>query len=322
MTPQDPQPAPRTAGGDPQEAGGSRRRQLPGLLIGLVLFAVPVAVALLGPLFAPAVTSTDGGPYVVGQGLFGTDGLGRDVLGLLLHGGRSALGVACCAVALSYLVGGTIGLIAAATRHGWLDELLLRPLEVLLPLPSLLVISVVAVGWRGEPMAIALAVASLNVPAVARLIRAAALDAASSPVAEAMRVQGESRARIQFGYIGRSVLPVAAADVGTRISAAVFTVAAANFLGLGMEPTSPDWGVTIAASREALLVQPWAVCAPAAMLVMFTVGLNLLADRLLTRLRRKPAAAPASGEGATAGSGVEPHSELGSARRNEEAAAQ
>ena len=100
-------------------------------------------------------------------------------------------------------------------------------------------------------------------------------------------MQGESRARVLFGYVGRSVLPVAAADGGTRIATTVFTVAAANFLGLGLDPTSPDWGVTIASSREALLVQPWAVCAPAAMLVMFTVGLNLLADRSLRRRRTR-----------------------------------
>ncbi|WP_069811343.1 ABC transporter permease subunit [Streptomyces sp. TP-A0874] len=267
----------------------TRRPRSPLLSGAALLVALPLAVALLGPVLAPALTPSDGAPYALGGGHpLGTDGMGRDVLGLLLRGGRSALGVSCCAVAVAYLVGGAVGLTAAATRHSWLDELLLRPLEVLLPIPSLLVISVVAVGWRGEPLAIALAVAAVNVPAVARLVRAAALDAASSPAAEAMRVQGETWARIEFGYVGRRVLPVAAADSGTRIATAVFTVAAANFLGLGLEPTSPDWGVTIAGSREALLIQPWAVCAPAAMLVMFTVGANLLADRALrnSRVRR------------------------------------
>ncbi|NDZ80217.1 ABC transporter permease subunit, partial [Streptomyces sp. SID10853] len=191
-----------------------------------------------------------------------------------------------------------------------LDELLLRPVELLLPVPSLLGISVTAVGWRGKAAAIALAVAAINVPAVARLVRAAALDAASSPVAEALRMQGESGSRILFGYVGRAVLPVAAADAGTRVTTAVFTVAAANFLGLGMEPTSPDWAVTIAGSREALLLQPWAVCAPAAMLVMFTVGLNLLADRLL----RRPAVlgrAAGTGPGAGTASGTGPATTTG-----------
>lgn len=270
------------------------RRLSPMTLLAALLLAAPVMVAVAGPFLAPAVTPSDGVPYTVGHGhLLGTDRTGRDVLGLLLRGGPSALGVACCAVALACLAGGTLGLAAATTRHRWIDELTMRPVELILPIPSLLIISVVGVGWRGRPEAIALAVAAINVPAVARLIRAAALDAASGPVAEAMRTQGESQARILFGYVGRTVLPVAAADAGTRVPLAVFTVAAANFLGLGLDATSPDWGVTIAASREALLIQPWAVCAPAAMLVMFTVGLNLLADRLLGA-RERPRTAKAA----------------------------
>lgn len=277
---------------------GRRRRVSPLLLCACLLLALPALVALVGPLFAGWLPTVGGAPYAVaGHGHpLGTDGLGRDVLGLLLNGGRSALGSACGAVALAYVVGGTLGLTAAATRHRWLDELLLRPVEVLLPVPSLLIISVVGVGWRGHVEAIVLAVAAVNTPAVARLVRAAALEAASGPVVEALRVQGESWARVHFGYIGRCVLPVAAADVGTRVASAVFTVAAANFLGLGLEPTAPDWAVTVARGREALTVQPWAVCAPAAMLVMFTVGLNLVSDRVL-RGRLRSARQPGGTEG-------------------------
>ncbi|WP_329022584.1 MULTISPECIES: ABC transporter permease subunit [unclassified Streptomyces] len=260
----------------------------PGRALGGALLLVPpVAAAIVGPLVTDSAIASDGMPFAVGDGhLFGTDALGRDVLALVLRGGASALGVACAAVALAVLLGAVLGLAAASSRSRWLDDLLMRPVELLLPLPSLLVISVVGVGWRGHPVAVALAVAALNVPAVARLLRAAALDAAGGPVAEAMRLQGESPARVLFGHVGRAVLPVAAADAGTRVGGAVFTVAAANFLGLGLDPTSPDWGVVIAASREALFVQPWAVLAPTLMLVMFVVGVNLLADGLLPRATR------------------------------------
>ncbi|MFK0121102.1 ABC transporter permease subunit [Streptomyces sp. NPDC090994] len=259
-------------------AGGRTRRTTGGAL----LLAVPVTAAVAGPFVTDADTPSDGMPYALGDGHpLGTDGLGRDVLALVLRGGTSALGVACAAVALAVAVGAVLGLAAAASRNRWLDDLLMRPVELLLPLPSLLVISVVGVGWQGNPIAVALAVAALNVPAVARLLRAAALDAASGPVAEAMRLQGESPARVLFSHVGRAVLPVAAADAGTRVGGAVFTVAAANFLGLGLDATSPDWGVLLAASREALFVQPWAVLAPTLLLVMFVVGANLLADGLL-----------------------------------------
>lgn len=255
--------------------------------VGAALLALPLGTALLGPALAEAPAAGLAAPYAPRDAahLLGTDALGRDVLALLLHGGRTALGMAVGAVALAYLVGGLAGLVAASARRRWLDELLMRPLDVLLPLPTLLVISVVAVGWRGSPVAIALAVAAVNVPPVARLVRAAALDAASSPVAEALRLRGESWGRIQFGLVARSALGPVAADIGTRVTLAVFLVGSANFLGLGLDPTAPDWAVSIARGREGLLLQPWAVLAPAAMLVMFTVGLNLFADRLLARSR-------------------------------------
>ncbi|UJW36210.1 ABC transporter permease [Saccharothrix sp. AJ9571] len=257
--------------------------------VSVALLAVPVLTALVGPLLAGAFTRPTGLPYG-DSGLLGTDGLGRDVFGTLLVGGRTTLGVALLAVVFAYLVGGLIGLVAASTRRRVLDEALIRPLDILLPLPSLLVISVVAVGWRGDPLAIALVVGAVNVPTVARLVRAAALDAASGPAVEAMRMQGESWARIQFGFIARSALPPVLADIGTRITLAVFIVASANFLGLGLNPTSPDWAVTVSRNREGLLLQPWAVLAPAAMIVAFTLGLNLLADRLLGNRREVVAA--------------------------------
>ncbi|MGW1345794.1 ABC transporter permease [Kribbella sp. NPDC002412] len=251
--------------------------------VSAALVVAPLVVAVFGPFID--VRATPGLPYD-SQGVLGTDGLGRDVLQLVLSGGRTALGMAFGAVAIAYLVGGLIGLVAASTRHRWLDEALIRPLDVLLPLPSLLVISVVAVGWRASAFAITLAVAMVNVPTVARLVRAAALDAASSPVVEALRMQRESWVGIQFGYVGRAVLGPVAADIGTRITLAVFLVASVNFLGLGLSPTAPDWAVSISRNREGLLLQPWSVLAPAFLLVSFTLGFNLLADRLVHHTRR------------------------------------
>jgi peptide/nickel transport system permease protein len=253
------------------------------LVVSALLVLVPLLVAVLGPLVK--VGARPGLPYEA-TGLLGTDGLGRDVFGLLLVGGRTALGMALGAVLIAYFLGGLIGLVAASTRHRWVDELLIRPLDVLLPLPSLLVISVVAVGWRASPLAITLAVAMVNVPTVARLVRAAALDAASGPVVEALRMQRESWVGIHLGYVGRAVLGPVAADIGTRITLAVFLVASVNFLGLGLSPTAPDWAVSVSRNREGLLLQPWAVLAPALLLVSFTLGFNLLADRLVHRTRR------------------------------------
>lgn len=258
------------------------RARIP-IMVSATLVVVPLIVAIFGPLLG--LNPKPGLPYD-SQGVLGTDGLGRDVLQLLLMGGRTALGMAFGAVLIAYLVGGLIGLTAASTRHRWLDEALIRPLDVLLPLPSLLVISVVAVGWRASAFAITLAVATVNVPTAARLVRAAALDAASGPVVEALRMQRESWVGIHLGYVGRAVLGPVVADIGTRITLAVFLVASVNFLGLGLSPTASDWAVSVSRNREGLLLQPWAVLAPAFLLVSFTLGFNLLADRLVHHSRR------------------------------------
>ena len=261
--------------------------------VAVLLVGVPLLIAVAGPALAGLIDAPPGRPYTA-AGPLGTDMLGRDVLRVLLLGGRPLVFTAVTAVALGYLVGGPIGSCAAASRWRWLDELLLRPLDVILALPSLLLISVAAVWWHAETLTLIAVVAVVNVPHIARLVRTATLDAAGRPVVEAMRLQGESWFRIQVGYLGRAVFRPVAADAGTRIALAVYVVASANFLGLGLGPASPDWAVAVAQNRDGLTLQPWAVLAPTAMIVAFTVGVNLLWDDLLrtagrprTRTRRR-----------------------------------
>ncbi|GAB3444296.1 hypothetical protein GCM10027570_13590 [Streptomonospora sediminis] len=254
----------------------------------LVLVLVPAAAALAGPVVAPLLAAEPGPPFAPADGAhpLGTDRLGRDVLTRLLLGGRSVLAVSFGAVAAAYVLGGGIGIAAAATPSRAVDTALLRLLDVVMGVPSLLLVSVVAVWWSSQTAVIAAVVAVTNAPAVARLVRAAALDAVSEPVVQAMRLQGEGRARIYLGYVGRRILRPVAADTGTRITAAIALVASANFLGLGPGPAAADWAVAVAHNRSGLTLQPLAALAPAAMLVSLSVGLNLLWDAA-TRPRRR-----------------------------------
>ncbi|NNN34190.1 ABC transporter permease subunit [Streptomyces sp. S3(2020)] len=252
--------------------------------LGLTVIAVPLVLALLGPLSAgepgPRTAS-----FTVGDGHWlGTDFVGRDVWQQVLHGGRPVVLTALAATALSYLVALPVGLVGALTHRRWLEELLLRPLDVLLAVPSLLLI-LLAVFSPG-PVGVALLVALVNVPDAARLVRAAAAEAAARPAVEALRMQGETWWRMAVGYVGRSMARTLAADAGIRLTGVLYLVATAAFLGVGVAPDAADWAVMVDRNRTGLLVQPWAVVVPALLIVALTMGTNLLFDAALANDRR------------------------------------
>ncbi|MFI6950312.1 ABC transporter permease subunit [Streptomyces sp. NPDC050422] len=254
-------------------------RFLPGLLI----VSVPLVLALAGPLFAG-----DAGPrgtsLSTGDGYWlGTDFIGRDVRRQVLLGGRSVVVVALASTALAYAVALPVGFVCALTRRRWVEELLMRPLDVLLSVPSLLLILLAASAVAPGPAGLALLVALVNLPDAARVVRAAGAEAASRPAVEALRMQGESWARMAFGYVGRSVARTLAADAGVRLTGALYLVATSAFLGVGVAPDAADWAVMVDRNRTGLFVQPWAVVVPALLIVALTMGGNLLVDAALAR---------------------------------------
>ncbi|WP_037735972.1 ABC transporter permease [Streptomyces sp. 303MFCol5.2] len=253
--------------------------------LGMTIVALPLALALLGPLFA-------GGPgprtasFALGAGHWlGTDFVGRDVWRQVLHGGRPVVLTALAATALSYVVALPVGLLAALTRRRLLEELVMRPLDVLLAVPSLLLILLAATVFSPGPVGLALLVALVNVPDAARLVRAAAAEAAARPAVEALRMQGETWWRMAVGYVGRSMLRTLAADTGTRLTGVLYLVATAAFLGAGVAPDAADWAVMVDRNRIGLFVQPWAVVVPALLIIALTTGTNLLFDAALVDAR-------------------------------------
>ncbi|MFC8368120.1 MULTISPECIES: ABC transporter permease [unclassified Streptomyces] len=255
--------------------------------LGLTIVAVPLVLALLGPVFAgePGARAAS---FTLGEGHWlGTDFVGRDVWRQVLHGGRPVVLTALAATALAYLVALPVGLLSALTRLRWLEELLMRPLDVLLAVPSLLLILLAATVFSPGAVGLALLVALANVPDAARLVRAAAAEAAARPAVEALRMQGETWWRMAVGYVGRSMLRTLAADAGTRLTGVLYLVATAAFLGVGVAPDAADWAVMVDRNRTGLFVQPWAVVVPAMLIVALTTGTNLLFDAALDKGGRR-----------------------------------
>lgn len=255
-----------------ERAGGRSR-----VRVGAALTAVPLAVALLGPLFTepgargPAFTYGD-------QWLLGTDSEGRDLLTQVLLGGRSLVLVAAAAVALTYLLAVPWGIAAATARVPIVDEMLMRPLDLLLSLPSIMVLLLAVALTDADLVVLTVTVAVLLFPDAARLVRASALHTAHTPAMEALLLQRETWWRRHLGYLGRSLLPVLAADAGLRFVGAIYLVASASFLGVSADSAGTDWAVMIDRNRAGFALVPWGVVLPAALIIALAMGVNLLFD--------------------------------------------
>lgn len=209
----------------------------------------------------------------------GTDDLGRDVLARTLAGARSVLIVAPLATLLALLMGTTIGLITGFYR-GITDEVIMRLVDVLLALP-VVITSILILSLLGQSVAIVIVVIGvLFTPLVSRTVRSAVLREREREYVMASRLRGER----SWFVMAREILPNITAPIiveGTvRLGYAVFTAATLSFLGFGLQPPSPDWGLTIASERLFVQLAWWTVIFPAIALASLVVGVNLVTDGL------------------------------------------
>lgn len=257
-------------------------------LLGLILVLLFGLMALLGPLVAPyefdSIIRGAARMPPSDQYLFGTDKLGRDVFSRVLWGAREMIALPGLATALAVTIGTAIGLFTGY-RGGWLDEIMSRILDSLLAIPALL-LALVMLGTIGPSAGgIVIVITVLYVPIVARVIRSATLNLRSAGYIEAARLRGDSLAYILFREILPGVLPALAVEAALRFSYAIFLTASLGFLGLGVQPPSPDWGRMVSEAREGFARTPWALWYPSGAIAMLVIGVNLFADGLRRALR-------------------------------------
>jgi peptide/nickel transport system permease protein len=248
--------------------------------IGFAIVLVLVAIALIGPYFAPHSPSEfAGAPYSPSSGVFGTDNLGRDVLSRFLWGGRSILGLAIAATALGLTLGVSIGLVAAYSRN-WLDDFLMRGMDMILAFPAI-VLALVAVATVGPQLwLLVLAVGFTTAPRVARVTRGAALEVVERDFVRAAEAIGESRSKILGGEILPNITSPLTVEASLRLTYAVALIAGLSFLGFGLQPPAADWGLMINENRQGLTVQPWGVVLPVIAIALLTIGTSLIGDGL------------------------------------------
>jgi len=216
----------------------------------------------------------------------GTDAIGRDMLSRLIHGARLSLLIGMAVVAISIVTGVALGLVAGYAR-GATEIAIMRLMDIILTLPSLLLAIVIVAILGPGLMNAMLAVAIVILPHYVRLTRASVIAEMSRDYVTAARATGAGRLRLMFG----EVLPNCAAPLIVQatlgVSTAILDAAALGFLGLGAQPPSPEWGTMLADAREFVLRAWWVVTFPGLMILATVLAFNLLGDGLRDALDPK-----------------------------------
>lgn len=270
---------------------GERRKRPVAGLFGAGLLAILVLVSLAAPLLSThGPLDQDLGSVLhapSAQHWFGTDELGRDVFSRVLHGGRVGLGVTAVAAVIAALIGLILGL-AGALFGGWVDTLASRLADVQLAIPTI-VLALVILSFVGNslgPLIIVLVSGSWVL--TFRVIRGHAQSVVHRPFIEAARLSGAGRRDIALRHLLPSVLPLFTVAFTLNASAILLLESSLGFLGLGVQPPTPDWGAMVAAGQARLDTAAWVALFPGVALVLAIVGFQLTGDALAERFAAGP----------------------------------
>jgi len=258
----------------------------PSSLLGLLIVLAWIVVAAAWPLLVPH------DPNAINLGasfsspslhhLFGTDDLGRDVFSRVLAGSRSVLLVATVATFLGVALGTTLGLVAGYYR-GIVEELLMRAMDIVMAFP-LIVVSLLVLALLGpSKLNVILVVAVVFAPYNARVIRSAVLTERARDFIAAARMRGEAPLYVMFVEILPNIVGTIVVELTIRLALAIFTVATLSFLGLGIQPPTPDWGLVISQARQFYRIAPWIVLFPSLAIASLVIAINLIAEGLRQR---------------------------------------
>jgi peptide/nickel transport system permease protein len=256
--------------------------------IGVTIVLFVVFVALFGRYVAPHdPNSPVGNPLASPSSgaLLGTDDLGRDVFSRLLYGGRSVLGLAFAATLVAYVIGLGVGLVAGYSRSK-IDPILMRTVDVMLAFPPLLFLLVLITGAGTGTGVLIVGVAAIQAPGISRIVRTATLEISVRGYVEAAVARGERAIAVIVREVLPNILAPVLVDAGLRFTYSILIIASVNFLGLGLQPPKSDWALMISENRQYISLNSWAVLAPAAMIALLTIGINLTGDAIARSLGR------------------------------------
>lgn len=252
----------------------------PLTMLGLVIVALHLLVALAGPLVAPF------DPFKLldapleppnAQYWLGTDELGRDFFSRLVVGGRISIVVAFTSAFFAAFGGGLIGL-AAAFYRGIFDDAVSRFVEMKLAIPAILFVSLFVTGFGQSPLVLVIVIAVIKMMGVIRTARAQGIVLAEHGYVKAAMLRGDGGPAIILREMLPNIADLLAVEFALRTSSALLLVSSLSFLGLGISPPTPDWGMMIHDGLASIRSEPWLILAPALCISTLVIGVNFATE--------------------------------------------
>ncbi|MDF3833472.1 ABC transporter permease [Cupriavidus basilensis] len=262
----------------------------------LAMLAALILLALvLMALFAPALMPAD--PYAAsilqrlrpigtGQYLLGTDELGRDMLSRLMLGARLSLFMGITPVLIAFVIGSALGIVAGYAG-GWTNTVIMRLVDILYAFPSVL-LAIALSGTLGAGVGNALlSLTIVFVPQIVRVAESVTTQVRNREFVDAARASGASPLTIVRAHVLNNVLGPIFVYATSLISVSMILASGLSFLGLGVKPPEPEWGLMLNTLRTAIYTQPWVAALPGAMIFLTSISFNLLADGIRSAMEIK-----------------------------------
>jgi peptide/nickel transport system permease protein len=254
-----------------------------GAVLGFIVLAIFIVLALLAPLLAPydpiATSWTLVRKPPSALHWFGTDDLGRDVLTRVIYGARASLLAGAISIGIALAVGVPLGLLSGY-RGGFIDALISRMTDAMLACPFL-ILAIALAAFLGPSLGNAMiAIGITATPIFVRLTRAQTMNVKVEDYVEAARAIGNPRWRIALFHILPNILPALLVQATLSIATAIIAEAALSFLGLGQQPPAPSWGSMLNAAQRFLTSAPWMAIWPGLAIFLVVLSFNLLGDGL------------------------------------------
>lgn len=255
-------------------------------VLGVVLVAIHLAIALVSPIVIPfdplklldAPLEPPSGRYWLG-----TDELGRDFFSRLLLGGQTSILAAMVAGFIAAFGGGLIGL-STAYHRGLYDDIVSRLVEMKLAIPSILFVSLFVTGFGQSLGVLIIVIAAINMMGVIRTARAQGFVIMEQGYVKAARLRGESAVAVITREMLPNVADLLTVEFALRSSSALLLVSALSFLGLGISPPTPDWGLMIQDGLQSIRSEPWLILAPALCISTLVIGINFATEGIADML--------------------------------------